>query len=182
MATHSRWLLTLHWPCAGKGMRHHHPATMGTSLCGPVLLLSSLSAFFICLLVLGAPTCFPLGGSFSVCSVPPSTTVRSSGMGTTHCSIAALPTSSSMLHKPYSGCSLLTDSSSWVLCRSSWIFLMRGRQKPIAISSFSSLLIPYSCRNKTTDILSPGSLAHPHINVLHKRPLNFNSPVHSTTG
>lgn len=40
---------------------------------------------------------------------------------------------------------------------------MRGRQKPIAISSFSSLLIPYSCRNKTTDTLSPGSLPHPHM-------------------
>lgn len=139
-------------------------------------------AFSICLLVLEAPTCLPLGESFSVCSVPPSTTVHSSGMGTTHCSIAALPTASSMQHKPYNGCSLLTDSSSWVLCRSIWIFFMRGRQKPIAISSFSSLLIPYSCRNKTTDILSPGSLPYPHVKVLYKRPLNFNSPVRSTTG
>lgn len=40
---------------------------------------------------------------------------------------------------------------------------MRGRQKPIAISSFSSLLIPYSCRNKITDTLSPGSLPRPYI-------------------
>lgn len=45
---------------------------------------------------------------------------------------------------PHRGCSLLTDSSSWVLCRSSSIFLNSGRQKPTAISSFSSRLIPYS--------------------------------------
>lgn len=45
---------------------------------------------------------------------------------------------------PHRGCSLLTDSSSWVLCRSSSIFRNSGRQKPTAISSFSSRLIPYS--------------------------------------
>ena len=28
----------------------------------------------------------------------------------------------------HSGCSLLTASSSWVLCRSSWIFFIRGTQ------------------------------------------------------
>lgn len=32
------------------------------------------------------------------------------------------------IKQAYSGWSLLTDSSSWVLCRSSWIFLIRGRQ------------------------------------------------------
>lgn len=45
---------------------------------------------------------------------------------------------------PHRGCSLLTDSSSWVLCRSSRIFRRSGRQKPTAISIFSSRLIPYS--------------------------------------
>lgn len=74
--------------------------------------------------------------------------------------------------KPYKGCSLLTDSSSWVLCRSNWIFLMRGRQKPIAISSFSSLLIPYSCRNKTTDTPEPWFFA----TSSHERRLDV-SPV-----
>ncbi len=47
----------------------------------------------------------------------------------------------------YRGCSLLTDSSSWVLCRSSWIFLTSGRQYAYAMSNFSTLFIPYSFKN-----------------------------------
>lgn len=127
----------------------------------------------ISLLVLGARTYLPLGVSFNVCSVPPSTPVHSSGVVPTRCLKAALPTSSSMQHNPYKGCSLLTDSSSWVLCRSNWIFLMRGRQKPIAISSFSSLLIPYSCRNKTIDTPEPWFFA----TSSHERRLDFNRSV-----
>lgn len=152
-------------PCAGKCLDEASPSSYnGYKPLWPCASgQQSQCAFSICLLALGAPTCLPPGGSFSVCSVPPFTTVHSFAMGTTPCSIAAPSTASSMQHKPYNGCSLLTDSSSWVLCRSSWIFLIRGRQKPIAISSFSSLLIPYSCRNKITDTLSPGSLPYPRI-------------------
>ncbi|TNN32423.1 hypothetical protein EYF80_057418 [Liparis tanakae] len=46
------------------------------------------------------------------------------------------------------GCSLLTDSSSWVRCMSSWIFLTRGRQWAYAMSSFSTRLMPYSFKGK----------------------------------
>lgn len=62
------------------------------------------------------------------------------------------------LSTSYKGCSLLTDSSSWVRCRSSWIFLMRGRQKPTAISSFSCWLMPYSC--KRPECLQAASAQH----------------------
>lgn len=44
METHSRYSSLYSGPVQGNAwMRHHHPATMGTSLCGPALLLCSLN-------------------------------------------------------------------------------------------------------------------------------------------
>lgn len=123
--------------------RHHHPAAM-TSL-APCLTLNSFnvpldfSSSSRNINVLPSWWCLLLNHYTLLVWIPHTAPEP------------ALPSSSSIHHSPYRGCSLLTDSSSWVLCRSNWIFLIRGRQKPIAISSFSSLLIPYSCRrtNKT---------------------------------
>lgn len=65
------------------------------------------------------------------------------------------------------GCSLLTDSSSWVLCRSSWIFLTSGRQWAYAMSNFSTLFMPYSCKkNKQKNIMHTNYMASKNLWVL----------------